>query len=66
MPDGSELGETKYLVNKNNGTVTITPDNLQNYSTITLGVNNSVICVWDGLDWIVISTGNDSAGGILA
>jgi hypothetical protein len=66
MPDGSELGETKYLVNKNNGTVTITPDNLQNYSTITLGVNNSAMCVWDGAEWIVISTGNDSAGGILA
>jgi hypothetical protein len=66
MPDGSERGIIKYLVNQNSGTATITPSNLQNFSTITLAVNQSVTCIWDNTDWIIINTGIDSAGAILS
>ena len=66
MPDGAERGEIKYLVNQNSGTATITPSNLQNFNTITLPVNHSCTLVWDTAEWIVINTGIDSAGAILA
>jgi uncharacterized protein YdeI (BOF family) len=66
MPDGAERGEIKYLVNQNSGTATITPANLQNFSTITLPVNHSCTLVWDTAEWIVINTGIDSAGAILS
>lgn len=66
MPDGAERGEIKYLINQNSGTATITPDNLQNFSTITLPVNHSCTLVWDTAEWIVINTGIDSAGAILS
>lgn len=66
MPDGAERGEIKYLVNQNSGTATVTPSNLQNFTTITLAVNQSCTLVWDTAEWIVISTGIDSAGAILA
>lgn len=66
LPDGAERGEIKYLVNQNTGTATITPTNLQNFTTITLAVNQSCTLVWDTAEWIVISTGIDSAGAILS
>lgn len=66
MANGTEKGETKYLVNQNSGTATITPTSLQNYSTITLTVDESCTLVWGGTAWVVLNVGGDSSGGILA
>jgi len=66
MGDGTEKGETKYLVNQNSGTATITPSNLQNYSTITLDIDQTCTLVWGGTAWVVLNVGGDSSGGILA
>ena len=62
MGDGTEIGETKYLVNKGGGTATITPTTLNNASTITLPGNNTVTMIWTGVTpgWIV-TTSTDSA-----
>jgi hypothetical protein len=62
MADGTEIGETKYLVNKGGGTATITPTTLNNATTITLPGNNSVTMIWTGVTpgWIVTSS-TDSA-----
>ena len=62
MPDGTDIGETKYLVNKGGGTATITPTTLNNATTITLPGNNTVTMVWTGASpgWIV-TTSTDSA-----
>ena len=66
MADGTERGEIKYLINQNSGTATITPSNLQNNSTITLAIDESCTLLWGGTAWILLNTGGDSAGGILA
>ena len=66
MGDGTEKGEIKYLINQNSGVATITPTSLQNNSTITLAVDESCTLLWGGSNWIVLNTGGDSAGGILA
>jgi len=62
----TDKGTIKYLINQNNGTAVITPTNLQNYTTITLLVNQSATVVWDGTEWFALNVGGDSAGGILA
>jgi|DEB0MinimDraft_3_1074331.scaffolds.fasta_scaffold05409_1 hypothetical protein len=61
-----DKGTIKYLINQNSGSAVITPTNLQNYSTITLLVNQSATCLWDGTEWIVLNVGGDSEGAILA
>ena len=69
MADGTETGEIKQLINTNSGTATITPTNLNNWSTITLaGSNTSCTVMWSAstASWIVLNTFGDSAGAILA
>jgi len=66
MPNGTEKGEIKYLINQNSGPATITPTSLQNFTTITLGVDESCTLIWGGTAWVVLNTGGDSDGGILA
>lgn len=66
MANGTEKGEVKHLINQNSGVATITPTSLQNYSTITLGVDEACTLVWGGTSWIVMNTSGDSDGGILA
>lgn len=68
MPNGTEIGEVKHLVNKNSGAATVTPSTLLSYSTITLSLGQTCSLVWGGSPtpgWIVMNVSGDSDGGIL-
>ena len=56
LVDGTVIGQTKILTNKNSGTVTVTPDSFQPGASLVLQQHEGAMIVWDGDDWALIST----------
>lgn len=64
MSDGVVKGQLKEIqMIIDGGDATITPANLSGATTITLAdVGDNVLLVWDGTDWVVIRSTNNSDG----
>jgi len=56
LVDGTVIGQTKILTNKNSGTVTVTPASFQPGTSLVLQQHEGAMIVWDGDDWALIST----------
>jgi|TARA_B110000914_G_scaffold9602_1_gene7804 hypothetical protein len=57
LANGTQTGEIKYITNTQNHNAVITPANLSGYSTITLGLNDSVMLMYlaTGTTWVIIN-----------
>lgn len=56
LANGVTVGEIKYLINRNAGTVTITPTSLAGTgTTIVLTENQAATVMWGGSNWFVVS-----------
>lgn len=56
LADGTVIGQTKILTNKNSGTVTIDITSFQPGNNLVLQQHEGAMIVWDGDEWALIST----------
>ena len=55
LPDGTQVGEAKYFLNKGSATATITPTNLAGGSTVAVATNEAGFIMWSGSNWHLAS-----------
>lgn len=55
LANGTQIGETKYFLNKGSATATITPTNLAGGSTVAVATNEAGFIMWSGSNWHLAS-----------